>query len=123
METDYTNYRTELELFILDRLSKLMKERNMTRYRLCKICGVTQASLSTILSGKCSPAISTIERICNGLDISVVDFFNTNKEVEYIVSNEDILFLKSFNSLNQVQKQVISAYIEGMLSQSKLDNK
>lgn len=123
MSIESESTQTELEQFIIKRLNKLMEERGLSRYKLGKLCDVTQASLSTILSGKCAPSIVTIEKICNGLDISVSDFFKSGNEVEYTFSNEDVKVLTSWNKLSNVQKQIVFAYAEGMIAQNRIDNK
>lgn len=44
---------------------------------LCTVSGVTQSTLSNIISGRNnSTTVSTIKKICDGLDISIIEFFN-----------------------------------------------
>lgn len=60
------------------RIKELMKERGITQYQLYLKTGVPQSTLSTIL--KCSyPSMKLriIYEICDGLEISLYDFFNS----------------------------------------------
>jgi transcriptional regulator with XRE-family HTH domain len=43
------------------------------------MCGMTQSTLSNITSGRSkNPTVSTIKKICDGLDITLVEFFDTD---------------------------------------------
>ncbi len=61
------------------RIKELCKERNITQYQLYLKTGVPQSTLSTIM--KCSyPSMKLriIYEICDGLEISLEDFFSSN---------------------------------------------
>ncbi len=58
------------------RIEELCRERHITTNRLSIISGITQSTLNNIISGRNnSTTISTIKKICDGLDITVQDFF------------------------------------------------
>ncbi len=58
------------------RIIALCEEKNITVNKLSTICGITQSTLNNIISGRNnSTTISTIKKICDGLDITVQDFF------------------------------------------------
>ena len=60
------------------RIIELCGENNITVNKLATICGITQSTLSNIIGGRNnSTTISTIKKICDGLDISIQDFFNS----------------------------------------------
>ena len=59
------------------RILAICKERGMTVNKLSTLCGITQSTLNNIISGRNhSTTVSTVQKICDGLDISIVDFFN-----------------------------------------------
>lgn len=59
------------------RIVELCAKRNMTINKLATISGVTQSTLNNIISGRNnSTTVSTIKKLCDGLDISIIDFFN-----------------------------------------------
>ena len=63
---------------IRNRIIELCNENNITVNKLATISGVTQSTLNNIISGRNnSTTVSTIKKICDGLDITIVDFFNT----------------------------------------------
>lgn len=60
------------------RIAVLCKERNITVNKLSVMCGITQSTLNNIMSGRNnSTTVSTVKKICDGLDISIRDFFSS----------------------------------------------
>jgi transcriptional regulator with XRE-family HTH domain len=60
------------------RILGLCRERNLSVNRLCTISGVTQSTVNNILSGRnASTTVSTIKKLCDGLEITLGEFFST----------------------------------------------
>lgn len=60
------------------RIIELCKERNITVNMLATKSGITQSTLNNIISGRNhSTTVSTVQKICDGLDIRIVDFFSS----------------------------------------------
>ena len=58
------------------RIQGLCNERNITLNRLAIISGITQSTLNNIVSGRNrSVTVSTLKKLCDGLEISIIDFF------------------------------------------------
>ncbi len=58
------------------RIIDLCKKNSITVNKLATESGITQSTLNNIVSGRNnSTTISTIKKICDGLGISVQDFF------------------------------------------------
>lgn len=63
---------------VKNRILKLCEEKHMTINKLATESGVAPSSIKNILYGKSTnPGIVTIKMICDGLGISLTDFFNT----------------------------------------------
>ncbi len=61
------------------RIAELCKGRNITVNKLSVMCGITQSTLNNIMSGRNnSTTVSTVKKICDGLDISIREFFNSD---------------------------------------------
>ena len=59
------------------RIIELCEERKITVNRLSTQCGITQSTLANITVGRNqSTTVSTVKKICDGLDISVRSFFD-----------------------------------------------
>ena len=58
------------------RILELCKERGITVNKLSTLCGITQSTLNNITSGRNNSAtVVTVKKICDGLDITIRDFF------------------------------------------------
>ena len=61
------------------RILELCKQHHITINKLSTICGLTQSTLNNIVSGRNNSAtVSTIKKICDGLEISILDFFTSD---------------------------------------------
>lgn len=59
------------------RIHELCDQRGISLNKLSIICGITQSTLSNITSGRSkNPTVSTIKKICDGLDMTLVEFFD-----------------------------------------------
>ncbi len=58
------------------RIKELCAERSITLNKLSILCGITQSTLNNIASGRNhSATVSTVQKICDGLEIHIRDFF------------------------------------------------
>lgn len=61
---------------VSERILELCSENKITVNKLATISGLTQSTLNNITSGRNNSAtIATIKKICDGLNITVQDFF------------------------------------------------
>ena len=58
------------------RILEICAERKITVNKLAMIAGITQSTLNNIVSGRNnSMTLSTVQKICDGLNISIREFF------------------------------------------------
>ena len=63
---------------VADRIVAICYERNITFNALARSAAVPPSTLKNILSGVSkNPGIVTIKMLCDGLDINIVEFFDT----------------------------------------------
>lgn len=61
-----------------DRILQLCGQKNITINKLATLSALPPSSIKNILYGKSmNPKLITIKMICDGLDITLCDFFNT----------------------------------------------
>ncbi|MBR6783080.1 MAG: helix-turn-helix transcriptional regulator [Clostridia bacterium] len=59
------------------RILELCSKKNITVNKLSTLSGITQSTLNNIVSGRNnSTTISTLKKICDGLDITIKEFFS-----------------------------------------------
>lgn len=62
---------------ISNRLYKFIEDKNLTINRLATLSGINQSSVNNLFDGSTkSPKIATVKALCDGLNISVKDFFD-----------------------------------------------
>ena len=63
---------------IIQRILNLCGEHGLSVNKLSTVCGMTQSTLNNIVNGRNkSTTTSTIKKICDGLDITLGEFFST----------------------------------------------
>ena len=63
---------------VRDRILELCGKKNITINRLATLAGLPPSSVKNILYGKShNPKLLTIKMICDGLDITLGEFFST----------------------------------------------
>ena len=60
------------------RILDLCQQNDITLNKLSTICGITQSTLNNIISRRnATTTVSTIQKICDGLEIKILDFFSS----------------------------------------------
>ncbi len=63
---------------VKQRILELCAEREFSINKLCTLSGVTQSTVNNIISGRNhSATVSTIKKLCDGLGITIEDFFHS----------------------------------------------
>ena len=83
-----------------NRITDYLKKNNLSINRLAELSNIRQSTLNNIINRGTIPRIDTIQAICEGLHISVKDFFDFPPYNE-IKNNED-----SKNSQNELTQKM-----------------
>lgn len=68
----------ETVVAVKNRILQLCDERKMSINKLATVCALPPSSIKNILYGKSNnPKLLTIKMICDGLDITLGEFFST----------------------------------------------
>lgn len=63
---------------IKERILELCRQQNLSINKLSSISGVTQSTVNNIISGhNRSTTVSTIQKLCDGLGITIEEFFHS----------------------------------------------
>lgn len=64
---------------VAERIIDLCDERDITINKLCTMSAVTQSTVNDIINKRSkNPGIATIKKICDGLSITISDFFDSD---------------------------------------------
>lgn len=62
---------------VKERILQLCRERDISVNKLSSMSGVTQSTVNNIVSGRNNSAtVSTIKKLCDGLGITIEEFFS-----------------------------------------------
>lgn len=62
---------------IAQKILNIINEKDITINKLANICCLTQSTVDSLINGKSkNPKLLTIVRICDGLNITLQDFFD-----------------------------------------------
>lgn len=63
---------------VQERNLDLCRQNDLSINKLCSISGVTQSTVNNIISGRNNSAtVSTIQKLCDGLEITIEEFFHS----------------------------------------------
>lgn len=89
---------------VAERIKALREERHMTQNALANISGISPTYIYQLEKAEKSPTVEYLSLICNGLGISLCDFFNEDAlkedKISCLTSNQRELLNEFINSLN-----------------------
>lgn len=103
-----------VEDFIAERINELCSKRQISRYKLSKLTGIQQSTLSNLMTKKSLPNIVTLSRICDGLGITLSQFFQEGDNLPDL-SSEQKRVLDTWAELSETEKILTSTFVRGLL--------
>ena len=96
---------------ILERIDKLRLEKGWTIYKLAEESEITQSTLSNMFIRRTQPSIATLTNICNGLNITLSEFFADELELPTM---EESAMLSNYRKLSNKHKTAINNLIKDL---------
>lgn len=101
------------EKYITNRIKELCDKKQMSMYALSKKTGISQSSLSNLMKRGSTPTFYTLDRICDGLGITLPQFFS--RDIGNLeLSPEQKKVLETWESLTDKEKAAVEIYVRGM---------
>lgn len=100
---------------IANRIKELRERNGISQRELARIISMNQSQYSKVERGLVDPRISTIEKICKGLEITLFDFFLPYKSNEK-KDSELINKLSMIERLSKEEQESIFNLIEKLLT-------
>ena len=99
--------------YITNRIKELCDKRQMSMYALSKKTGISQSSLSNLMKRGSTPTFYTLDKICDGLGITLSQFFS--KDIGKLeLSAEQRKVLETWDTLTDKEKEAVEIYVRGM---------
>ena len=95
------------------RLKQLMDERGMNVYALAQASGVSWQTVKNIFILTSNPSVGTLTKICNGLGVTMSQFFATQEEgIVVTLTAKQQRVLNRWNSLSEEQQKVFEDMLD-----------
>ena len=99
---------------IMERIDELCKQRNISKYRLSQITGISQSAFSKMARQQSSLSLETIQRICDALGISLAQFFSESEKYPDLTLSQ-IQLLDSWNLLDEKKRAYAILMIKNLI--------
>lgn len=98
---------------VIRRIIELCEERQISFYRLAQLSHMSKTTLNNMIAQNKMPTIPSIEKICKGLDITLAQFFSSEKLFPDVTEEQQELLL-SWESLRPEDRNLVKAYMKMM---------
>ena len=112
------NHSTNIETvhinedYVIKRIEELCEQKHWSKYRLAKKSGIPHSTIFNMLKRTNTPTIGTLVKICNGLGITLSQFFADDEYVT--LTKQQKLLLRLWGTLENEEKIRCEAYIKGV---------
>ena len=72
-----------------EKLKKLRKQHNITIKELSSMTGLSIGFISNLERNQNSPSVSNLQRICQALNLNIVDIFNSDTEASAMITRKN----------------------------------
>ena len=101
------------EDYIADNIIALCKKRDMSKYRLSQLTGISQSSIGKIIAKESLPTMPTVEKICDALGVTMAQFF-AGMDVPVSLSESQQEVLNIWNNLDEKEQNVVIQMLRGL---------
>ncbi|MCQ4637801.1 helix-turn-helix transcriptional regulator [Anaerovorax odorimutans] len=105
---------------VISRILELCDERGISLYKLAKLSDISRTTLNNTVSQNKMPTIPTIEKICNGLDITLAEFFSSENLFPDVTEEQRELIVL-WEALLPEDRKLVKKYM-GMLEEFRKEN-
>ena len=104
---------------VLAKIKMLYQQKGWSVYRLAKESGLAYSSLNNMIQRNTQPSIPTLRKICNGLGISLSEFFEddlplTDLKYRLQLSESEFQLVENFRHLKGDDHRLLLAYLQGL---------
>ncbi|MBR1796838.1 MAG: helix-turn-helix transcriptional regulator [Clostridiales bacterium] len=96
---------------ILNKIQQERVKRGWTEYTLAKNSDLSQSTISSWYRKELEPSLASLEKICNGLGITLSQFFS-KEEYSNSLSPDQNRLLKEWERLNPEQREALLALLQ-----------
>lgn len=93
------------------KLQRIRKDKGLSIYQLESLSKVNKSTISRIESNENSPTVETLLKLCDALEISIIDLFDND-----ILPTDILNLINTAKKLSPKQRQKVTELLELFLS-------
>ena len=102
----------QIEKYVADNIVSLCEKRDISKYRLSQLSGISQSSLGRIMAQESLPSLITLEKICTALGVTLSQFFQEENPV--VLTDKQKEILKIWNDLSTNEQEIVISMLRGL---------
>ncbi len=104
-----------------ERLKELMDERGLNMHSLAKKSGLSWNTIKNFYARKTKPTVTTISMLCDGLGITLAQFFDVEGETVHLTAEQQHV-IDRWDALSDREKQAMSEMLDIVLENRRQHN-
>ncbi len=102
------------------RICEILEERGMSKFELSRRCpDVSRSSVYNAAKGSKRATVVTLDSICQGLEISIRDFFDFAGEINVNLNDVERVTIEGYRQLDKEQQNRLQGYLKALLEEKK----
>ena len=102
----------QIEKYIADKITSLCEKRDISKYRLSQLSGISQSSLGRIMAQENLPSLITLEKICTALGVTLSQFFQEDNSENLTEKQKEVLGI--WNNLSTNEQETVMSMLRGL---------
>ena len=102
----------QIEKYIADKIASLCEKRDISKYRLSQLSGISQSSLGRIMAQENLPSLITLEKICSALGVTLSQFFQECNSENLTEKQKEVLEI--WNDLSTNEQETVMSMLRGL---------
>ena len=102
----------QIEKYIADKITSLCEKRDISKYRLSQLSGISQSSLGRIMAQENLPSLITLEKICAALGVTLSQFFQEGNSENLTEKQKEVLGI--WNDLSTNEQETVMSMLRGL---------
>lgn len=98
---------------VLEKIEQRLQDRGWSIYRLAQEAGISYNTLSNLWRRGNEPKLETLEAICRGFGISMVEFFKEADDEVSVLDADQKELLAHWSTLSYEQKEALLTFLRG----------
>ena len=101
-----------IEKYIADKITSLCEKRDISKYRLSQLSGISQSSLGRSMAQENLPSLITLEKICTALGVTLSQFFQEDNLENLTEKQKEVLGI--WNNLSTNEQEKVMSMLRGL---------